>query len=352
MRIRAAFALALAALLPGCATLEYYWQAIGGQLEVIGRAQSIAERLRDPSLPPSLREKFQRVLAIREFASAELALPDNGSYRRYADLDRQFVVWNVFAAPEFSVKPIESCFPFAGCVGYRGFYRESDARAHAQSLRDKGYDVHVAGVPAYSTLGWFDDPVLNTFIRYPDAEIARLVFHELAHQVAYARDDTVFNESFAVTVEQEGVRRWLDRRGTQAERDAYAIHQSRRRDFVALILRYRDRLSAFYAEPLDVQRMREGKARLFAEMLGDYARLKAKWGGFAGYDRFFAQGPNNALLASVVAYTERVPAFRALLAQKGGDLAAFYAEVKRLARERRPERNQFLDRVHAGTSSP
>ncbi len=342
MSIRACFALALAALLPGCATLEYYWQAIGGQLEVIGRAQPIAERLQDPALPAPLRQKFERVLAMRAFASAELALPDNGSYRRYADLERPFVVWNVFAAPEFSVKPVESCFPIAGCVGYRGFYREADARAHGESLHAKGYDVHVAGVPAYSTLGWFDDPVLNTFIRYPDAEIARLIFHELAHQVAYAGDDTVFNESFAVAVEQEGVRRWLDRHGTQAEREAHEIFQARRRDFIALILRYRDRLSAFYGESLEPGQKRAGKARLLAEMLEDYARLKAGWGGFAGYDRFFAQGANNALLASVVAYTERVPAFRALLAQKGGDLPSFYAEVKRLARLSKPERDAGL----------
>ena len=343
MNIRTCLALALAALLPGCATLEYYWQAIGGQLEVIGRAQPIAERLQDPALPAPLRRKFERVLAMREFASAELALPDNGSYRRYADLERPFVVWNVFAAPEFSVKPVESCFPIAGCVGYRGFYRESDARAHGESLRAKGYDVHVAGVPAYSTLGWFDAPVLNTFIRYPDAEIARLIFHELAHQVAYAGDDTVFNESFAVAVEQEGVRRWLDRNGTQAEREVHEIFQARRRDFVALILRYRDRLAAFYAESLEPARKRAGKARLLAEMLQDYARLKAGWGGFAGYDRFFAQGTNNALLASVVAYTERVPAFRALLAQKGGDLPLFYAEVKRLARLDKAARTPYLD---------
>lgn len=348
MNARAGFALALAALLPGCATLEYYWQAIGGQLEVIGRAQPIAERLQDPALPAPLKRKFESVLAMREFASAELALPDNGSYRRYADLERPFVVWNVFAAPEFSLKPVESCFPIAGCVGYRGFYREADARAHGETLRAKGYDVYVGGVPAYSTLGWFDDPVLNTFIRYPDAEIARLIFHELAHQVAYARDDTVFNESFAVAVEQEGVRRWLDRNGTQAEREAHEIFQARRRDFIALILRYRDRLSAFYAESLEPGQKRAGKARLLAEMLGDYARLKAGWGGFAGYDRFFAQGANNALLASVVAYTERVPAFRELLARKGGDLAAFYSEVRRLAREPRSARNQFLDSVQAG----
>lgn len=348
MRIRTGFALALAALLPGCAMLEYYWQAIGGQLEVIGRAQPISERLQDPALPAPLKQKFERVLAMREFASAELALPDNGSYRRYADLERPFVVWNVFAAPEFSVKPVESCFPIAGCVGYRGFYRESDARAHGESLRAKGYDVHVAGVPAYSTLGWFDDPVLNTFIRYPDAEIARLIFHELAHQVAYAGDDTVFNESFATAVEEEGVRRWLDRHGTPVERAAYETLRSRQSDFVALMLRHRGRLAAFYREPYEVHARRAGKARLLAELMQDYGRLKEAWGGFAGYDRLFARGANNALIASIAAYTERVPAFRELLARKGGDLAAFYSEVRRLAREPRSARNQFLDSVQVG----
>ncbi len=323
---------ALAPLLAGCSTIEYYAQAIGGHLDVIGRAVRIEERMRDPDLPQPLRVKLHRVIAVRDFASRELALPDNGSYRRYAELDRAFVVWNVFAAAEFSVEPVQSCFPVAGCVSYRGFYRETDAQAHASALRAGGHDAYIGGVPAYSTLGWFDDPVLSTFIRYPDAEVARLIFHELAHQVAYAKDDTRFNESFATAVEQEGVRRWLARYGTPEEGMAYATLQSRRSEFLALVLGYRDRLAAFYAQPLAAEQKRSGKARLFAAMLQDYERLKAGWGGFAGYDRLFAHGANNALLASVTAYTERVPAFRALLARKRGDLAAFYAEVKQLGR--------------------
>lgn len=339
--------LASAALLTGCSAIEYYAQAIGGHLEMMGRAVRIEERLREPDLPQPLREKLLRVIAIRNYASMDLSLPDDGSYRRYADLDRAFVVWNVFAAPEFSVKPVEWCFPVAGCVSYRGFYREADAQAYARRLQAEGYDVHIGGVPAYSTLGWFDDPVLSTFIRYPDAEVARLIFHELAHQVAYVKNDTVFNESFAVAVEQEGVQRWLGRNGTREERAAHETLQLRRREFVALVLAYRDRLSAFYEQVLNVEERREGKARLFAAMLEDYGRLKAGWGGFSGFDRIFARGANNALLASVTAYTERVPAFRALLARKGGDLPAFYAEVKELARLDKAARDARLEGLTA-----
>jgi predicted aminopeptidase len=339
--------LASVALLSGCSTIEYYAQAIGGHLDVMGRAARIEERLREPDLPQSLRDKLRRVIAIRDFASRELALPDNGSYRRYADLERPFVVWNVFAAPEFSVKPVESCFPVAGCVSYRGFYREADAQVYARALRAEGYDVHIGGVPAYSTLGWFDDPVLSTFIRYPDAEVARLIFHELAHQVAYVKNDTVFNESFAVAVEQEGVQRWLVGNGTPEERAAHETLQLRRREFVALVLAYRDRLAAFYGQALGVEEKRKGKARLLAAMLEDYGLLKAGWGGFPGFDRVFARGANNALLASVTAYTERVPAFRALLARKGGALPAFYADVKELARLDKPARDARLDGLTA-----
>ena len=338
-----AFLLALAALLAGCSAIEYYAQAIGGHLELMGRAVRIEERLRESDLPQPLRDKLRRVIAIRNFASLELALPDNDSYRRYAELERAFVVWNVFAAPEFSVKPVESCFPVAGCVSYRGFYREADAQAYARALRAEGNDVHIGGVPAYSTLGWFDDPVLSTFIRFPDAEVARLIFHELAHQVAYVKNDTVFNESFAVAVEQEGVQRWLGRNGTPEERAAHETLQLRRRELVALVLAYRDRLGTLYEQALKVEEKREGKARLFAAMLEDYGRLKAGWGGFSGFDRIFARGANNALLASVAVYTERVPAFRALLARKGGDLVAFYAEVKELARLDKAARDARLE---------
>ena len=326
----------------GCSTFSYYGQAIGGHLEVMHRAEPIPQRIADPATPPELRAKLERVLAIREFASRELGLPDNGSYRSYADLGRPFVVWNVFAAPEFSVAPRESCFPVAGCVGYRGYYGESDAERFGASLRKEGFDVFVYGVAAYSTLGWFDDPVLNTFIRYPDADLARLLFHELAHQVVYVKGDTTFNESFAVAVEEEGVRRWMAKHATPAERAAYAASRARRAEFVQLVLRYRERATALYREPLPEEAKRAAKAKLFAALDADYGELKAKqWGGFAGYDRFFA-GMNNALLASVATYEALVPAFRALLAREGGDLPKFYAAVKELAQLPKPERDRAL----------
>jgi predicted aminopeptidase len=321
-----------AAAIGGCSTFSYYGQAVVGHLDVVSRTQPIEARLADPATPPELRAQLARALEIREFATRELGLPDNGSYRAYADLGRPYVVWNVFAAPEFSVEPRQSCFPVVGCVSYRGYYAKGDAEAFASGLRAEGYDVFVYGVPAYSTLGWFDDPVLNTFVRYPDAELARLVFHELAHQLVYVKGDTMFNESFAVAVEEEGVRRWLERHGDEASRATYAAMRARRAEFVRLVLDYRARLEAFYREPLTDEAKRAGKARLLAQMEADYRALKAqRWGGWAGYDRWFEKGVNNAQLASVATYEELVPAFRALLAREGGDLGRFYAEVRRLA---------------------
>lgn len=326
----------------GCVSLEYYAQAVGGHLEVMRLAVPIEDRLREADTPEPLREKLAKVLAIREFASRELALPDNDSYRRYADIGRPFVVWNVFAAPEFSVKPVESCFPFAGCVSYRGFYSEEAAQKHAASLADEGYDIYVSGAPAYSTLGWFSDPVLSSFIQFPESEVARIVFHELAHQVVYVKGDTMFDESFATTVEEEGLRRWLEREGTPAQRAAYEVSRRRRAQFVALLIRYRTGLAAFYDRPAEPEEKRAGKRRLFSEMQEEYLALKASWGGFGGYDRLFARGANNALLASVASYSELVPAFRALLAEKHDDLPVFYAAVRELAKLDRSERDARL----------
>jgi predicted aminopeptidase len=342
-------AVAAVAIAAGCSTLSYYGQAINGHFEVMRRAEPIPARIADPATPPELRVKLERVVAIREFASRELALPDNGSYRAYADIGRPYVLWNVFAAPEFSVEPQQSCFPVAGCVAYRGYYQQAAADAYGAGQSKDGYDVHVYGVPAYSTLGWFDDPVLNTFVRYPDAELARLVFHELAHQVVYVKGDTVFNESFAVTVEEEGVRRWLERNGTPAERDAYAAARQRRADFVRLALLYREKLDAFYRETLPDEAKREGKRQRLAEMEADYRALKERsWGGFAGYDRWFEGGVNNAKLASVATYEELVPAFRALLARENGDLPRFYAAVKALGKLDKPERDRSLAALMRG----
>jgi predicted aminopeptidase len=331
----------------GCSTLSYYSQAVGGHLDLMRRSEPVAAALANDATPAELRKRLERAIAIREFASRELALPDNASYRRYADLERPYVVWNVFAAPELALKPRESCFPVAGCVTYRGYYAREAAEAEAASLRAQGFDVFVGGVPAYSTLGWLPDPLLNTFIGYPTAELARLLFHELAHQVVYVQDDTTFNESFAVAVEEEGVSRWLAAHGTAEERERHERSQAMRRDFLALIGRYRVLLGELYVQDLPADEKRAGKLRLFAEMRADYEAQKRAWGGFAGYDRFFAE-PNNALLVSIATYSDLVPAFRALLAEEGGDMPRFYAAVKDLSRRDKAERKAQLAALAQG----
>jgi predicted aminopeptidase len=338
----------LAALLPllllgGCARLGYYLQAAGGQLEIWQREAPLERLLADPALDPKLRPQLERALRIREFASRELGLPDNRSYRSYADLARPFVVWNVFAAPEFSLEPKQWCFAFAGCVNYLGYFSEADARAEAARLAAQGYDVYVGGVPAYSTLGWFADPLLNTFIHYPEPELARLIFHELAHQVAYVRGDSVFNESFATVVEQAGVERWLAAQGSAADREAFLRLQRFRDDFRRLVAEARAELAVIYAGPADEAGKRKLKAEAFARLRRAYEVQRGDWGGFAGFDRWFARSLGNAHLASVAIYTQRVPAFTALLRQSGGDLPRFYAAVRELAALPAAQRRQRLD---------
>ena len=254
------------------------------------------------------------------------------------------MVWNVFATPEFSLEPARWCFAFAGCVSYRGYFSAVDADAFAAKAAASGHDVYVGGVPAYSTLGWFADPVLNTFVNYPATELARIIFHELSHQVVYVKDDSVFNESFAVAVEREGLKRWLARHGSAPQREAYEKMQRYRADFRALVLDYRERLGALYRERMAPEAMRTRKRQLFGEMRSDYERLKVSWGGFSGYDRWFAQPSNNALLASISIYTQRVPAFEAMLREHGGDLPKFFDAVKSLARLDKSARDTALHR--------
>lgn len=342
MRLRALLFCMLAPLLGGCSMLSYYSQAVRGQLDLLRLATPIVEELHKDAVPDALKAKLRAVVKIRQFASRELALPDNGSYKSYAELGRRYVLWNVFAAEEFSVEPLTSCFPIAGCVSYRGYFVEADAEAAGAALRARGYDVYVGGVPAYSTLGWFNDPVLSTFIRYPEAQLARLMFHELAHQLLYVKNDTRFNESFAVAVEQAGVERWLAHNGSASKRAEYARLQRMREEFVALLIRYRVLLERYYSQDLPAELKRAGKAKRFAAMEQEYRQLKVSWGGFAGYDRWFAGKPNNATLASVALYTELVPAFSALLEHEGGDLPRFYAEVKQLAKLPKEERDARL----------
>ncbi len=344
--LRMLAALAGAGLLAGCDTLAYYTQAVGGQMEIISRARPIDALLDDPGTAADLRARLEAARAIRAFASRVLGLPDNGSYRGYAVLDRPYVVWTVFAAAEFSVKALESCFPVAGCVSYRGFFAEADAERHAARLRAAGSDVRVAGVPAYSTLGWFDDPLLSTFIRYPQSELARLVFHELAHQLVYVKGDTPFNESFAVAVERAGVHRWLAVGNRQAELAAFLAARERHAEFIALIEAAKVRLERVYAEgasATDIETRRAQKRAAFDELKREYAALKLGWGGFTGYDRIIGSEPNNALLVSVTAYSQFVPGFERLLLEAGGDLPRFYASVKRIAALPAGERARCLD---------
>lgn len=335
----------------GCASSGYYWQSVQGQLDIWRRERPIEEVISDPATPASLKERLATVLQIREFASRELGLPDNASYRRYADLGRPYVVWNVFAAPGLSLELRQWCFPVAGCVSYRGYFEKDAADRFASALAGDGYDVFTGGVPAYSTLGWFADPVLNTFIHYPAPELARLIFHELSHQVAYVRDDTVFNESFAVAVELEGVRRWLERHGSDDDRRFFQRMQQRRADFIRLVQAYRARLDALYRSRLAPQAMRDAKAGILGELAEEYRRLRAEWGGFAGYDRWFAQPPNNASIAAVAIYTQQVPAFQALLREQDGDLSRFYRVVQSLAAQPKSERDAAL-RSRMGGARP
>jgi predicted aminopeptidase len=342
-------AAATVCLASGCSTLGYYAQSAVGHLNLVQAARPVPEWLADPATPPKLRARLELSQRIRDFAVAELGEPDNASYRRYADLKRGAAVWNVVAAPELSLELKTWCFVVVGCVAYRGYYDRAEAEAFAAGLRaaDK-LDVSVYAVPAYSTLGklpaadWLADPLLNTFIDYPEGDLARLIFHELAHQVAFAPGDTLFNESFASTVEKIGVQRWLGRpENAQAKLD-YARSESRRADFQALTARYRDELAALYRSDAPEAARREGKAAILARLRAEHAALKAgPWGGFAGYDRWFADA-NNASFGVLASYTSLVPAFERLYERQGRDAARFYAEVRRLAALPAAERRAAL----------
>jgi len=305
----------------GCETLAYYAQAVGGQVQLMARAQPVAALLADPATPAPLRARLELARSIREFSVRELGLPDNGSYRSYAELGRPFAVWNVVAATEFSLEPVQSCFPVAGCVSYRGFFGREDAERHGAKLRAQGYDVYMYGVPAYSTLGRFDDPLLSSFIRYADAELARLVFHELAHQLVYVKDDSTFNESFAVVVEREGVRRWLAAGGRGAELEGFLAGRRSQQAFIAEMQQTQARLAVLYRQRLAPEALRERK-------LAELKDLKAR---LAPWERYREVEPNNAFLASFATYTELVNEFEFMLKENDGNLEAFYAQVKRYA---------------------
>lgn len=338
--------LAVAIGLGGCADLRYLAQSVGGHLDVVHRARPVAEVQTDPQTPPDLAARLALSQRMRDFAVQELRLPDNASYRRYSELSRPAVVWNVVAAPPLSLTLKTWCFPVMGCVGYRGYYDRAQADALAATLQREGWEVSVYGVPAYSTLGWSNwlggDPLLSTFIRWSDGELARLLFHELAHQVVYVSDDTMFNESFATAVERLGSALWLARYTDPAQREAQAAVELRRRDFKALTLQTRRQLAALYAGPGSDEDKRREKAQLMARMREAYAQVKAtRWGGFSGYDGWMASA-NNASLGVQAAYDELVPDFERLFEREQRSFERFYAAVRQLAALPRDERRRQL----------
>jgi predicted aminopeptidase len=347
-----ALLLAVACLGSGCSSIGYYAQAVGGHVDMLQRARPVDDLLADEATPAELRERLELARRLRAFAVQELRLPDGASYRRYADLGRTAAVFNVVAAPELSLQLKTWCFPVLGCVGYRGYFDRAGAEATAAALRAEGWEASVYGVPAYSTLGWTDwmggDPLLSTFIRWPEGELARLVFHEMAHQVVYAKDDTTFNESYATAVERIGVRRWLAVHASDAARREYAAFEARREDFRLLTRRTRAQLAAVYESARDDAAKRIAKAELMAAMRAEHQRLKAgPWGGFAGYDNWFERA-SNASLGVLGAYDELVPAFEALFERSGGDFDRFHAEVRRLAGLPKAERQATLRALNTG----
>ena len=340
-------------LLSGCSTVGYYWQSVSGHMQMLSVARPVADVLADPQASTNLKNQLELSQRIRSYAVSDLKLPDNASYKRFADLRRSAVVWNVVAAPEFSLTLKTWCFPVTGCVGYRGYFDEAAARLEATQLQSEGQEVFVYGVPAYSTLGkleWLGgDPLLNTFIDYHEGDLARLIFHELAHQVVYAADDTMFNESFATAVERLGGVRWLATRASQSTRDDYAALEVRRQQFRALTTATRRDLAAVYAlnSPITQQNRAQAAPKIIVmqKFRSDYAALKQAWGGTAqstsGYDNWVARA-NNASFGAQAAYDELVPGFVALFEREGQDWQRFYDAVRQLAALPKNERHQAL----------
>ena len=346
--------------LSGCANLAFYWQSVSGHVAILRAARPIDNWLNDATTSAPVRARLQLAQSIRAYAVTSLHLPDNASYHRYADLHRPAAVWNVVAAPVDSLTLKTWCFVVVGCVAYRGYYDPAAAQTLAQQLRQEGRETSVYGVPAYSTLGWMNwaggDPLLSTFINLPDGELARLIFHELAHQVVFVAGDTTFNESFATAVERLGSQRWLKEQGSVAAQRDYAEFDARRNQFRALTLATRERLAAAYAEPGRAANWPTQKAQVLQSFRDQYALLKSSWqvdsSKVAGYDAWVAKA-NNAAFGAQAAYDDQVPAFEAMFERisrtEADPWPAFYDAVKQLAKMPGPARGRALQQLKETT---
>jgi predicted aminopeptidase len=322
--------------------MHYYHQAAKGQYAIVRSKTPIEQVLNDPQASPQLKHQLNQIIEIREYGREQLALPINGSFSSYVDLQRRYVVWNVFAAPAFGIEPKTWCFPLIGCTNYLGWFGESEALAAAQRLEAEGFDTYVAGITAYSTLGWFDDPVLNTYVYRPVPHLASLIFHEAAHNLLYVRDDSAFNESFATAVEHEGLRRWLLVNGSPELFERFMTDFKRNQEVIALIIGYRQRLAGIYGRKSSIKQRVADKAKLFNRLKTDYLILKKQWPEYHAFDGWFKQDLNNAHLVSISTYYQWLPAFKQILEENKGDLMAFYAKCKQLSKMSKAKRNQIL----------
>jgi predicted aminopeptidase len=336
-------------LIGGCAAVDavgYYWQSATGEFDLLSRARPIQDVIYETG-DVALKARLKQIAEMRKFASRELGLPSNGSYTRYTDLGRPFVSWTVFATPPLSLAPRRWCFPIAGCVAYRGYFAEARAQDEAARLQAGGDDVYIGRVPAFSTLGYFDDPILSSFVRWPETDVARLIFHELAHQLFYLPGDTEFNESYAVTVESAGVQRWLAHEHKSELWSQFERSERTRAEFDALVRAARTQLAAMYASTTSADEKRKLKLALFSELQRTYDLARLRDPGLAGYAQWFSQHLNNAKLAAVAFYTDRVPAFHAILQEEHGDLRRFYARVRQLGNVPKSQRDRILDHYQA-----
>jgi predicted aminopeptidase len=334
-------------VLPGCEALGYYRQAIAGECQILARQKPIATLIADPATPPKLKAKFKQVLKIRQFAEQELKEPAGENYVKYTDLHRPYVVWNVNVAPALSLDPKTWWFPVVGRASYRGYFNERSARRYAEKWEKRGWDVYVDGIETYSTLGWFRDPLLSTFIDEPESELAEIIFHELGHRRLFVPGDTDFNEAFATAVAEEGVRRWYEAAQNPKGYERYLTSRRRENDFVKLVLAGRDQLQSVYSDArlTDGEKLQR-KEEIIRELRDNYARLKTRWGVTkSGYDYWFSEPINNAKLGTIAAYYDLVPGFQAVLRTQGGDMEKFYGAVSELAKMPLEKRHEALTRA-------
>ncbi len=330
--------------LSGCAELQYYGHAVSGQLDVLSKRRPIPEVINDPTTKTEVVQKLKDVERMHDFAISDLSLPDSDSFRSYSDVGRPYVLWNVFATPELSLQTKQWCYPFLGCLGYRSYFEKAYAESVANELAQQGWDVHVAPSPAYSTRGFFADPIYSPMLRYDDLVLAGILFHELAHEKIYFKNDSELNESFAVAVQDEGVKRWLVHENKPQYYSEYVIEQQRDKQFVDLLLKYRKQLEILYESTQSNNQKRIKKLRILNSLRRAYYKQRAEWGGYAAYDHWFEKPLNNARLAPVGTYQGYSSAFAALIKKNNNDLLLFYRQVEKISALPNKERRTILQK--------